>query len=105
MAREWVNTFKKEHIGEFNLLAFHIHQTVLNIINASTPQVSLSPREIECLKWAAHGKTFEDIGDILDISMNTVRMYLDMARHKLNCLNITHAVARAIKMELIPPPY
>lgn len=100
---EW-KSFKKEHIGELNMLAFHFHQTVLSIINAPQAEVKLSKREAECLKWAAAGKTFEDIGDILNISGNTVRLYLDTARHKLNCLNVTHAVARAIKMELIPPP-
>ena len=99
--REWA-AFKRENLPHFNVLAFHVHNLVIKQIGAPVQEVKLSPREIECLKWAAQGKTFEDIGDILSISTNTARLYLDTARHKLNCLNITHAVARAIKLELIP---
>ena len=100
--REWA-AFKRENLPHFNVLAFHVHDLVIKKIGAPVQEVKLSPRECECLKWAAQGKTFEDIGDILSISTNTTRMYLDTARHKLSCLNITHAVARAIKLELIPP--
>ena len=61
----------------------------------------LTNRERECLKWAARGKTNADIAVILNISQSTVRRYIDLARHKLNCLNKTHAVARAIGLGLI----
>jgi DNA-binding CsgD family transcriptional regulator len=100
--QEWAS-FKKENLPCFNVLAFHIHSIVIKQIGATIQEVKLSPREVECLKWASQGKTFQDIGDILSISNSTVRMYLDAARHKLNCLNITHAVVRAIRLELIPP--
>jgi DNA-binding CsgD family transcriptional regulator len=102
--RDW-QTYKRSHMPDFNVLGFYIHAMVLKKLSTSPIEdVRLAPREISCLEWAANGKTFEDIGDIIGISAHTVRMYLDTARHKLNCLNITHAVARAIKMEIIPPP-
>lgn len=99
---EWA-AFKRENLPHFNVLAFHVHSLIIKKIGGAIQDVKLSPREIECLKWASQGKTFEDIGDILSISTSTVKMYLDAARHKLNCLNITHAVVRAIRLELISP--
>jgi DNA-binding CsgD family transcriptional regulator len=102
-ANDWID-FKRENLANLQMLAFYIHQTILRSTKTECPVAKLSPREIECLKWAANGKTFADIADILSISERTVRFYLNIARHKLNCLNITHTVARAIIMNLIPPP-
>ena len=63
----------------------------------------LSPRELECLTWAARGKTAEDCGLILGRSPETVRIHLKHAIRKLNAANTTHAVAKAILLELIEP--
>jgi DNA-binding CsgD family transcriptional regulator len=62
---------------------------------------SLTEREIECLKWSAEGKTYEDIGMLLGISTRTVRFFLENARNKLGSLNTTHAVAAAMLRGLI----
>jgi DNA-binding CsgD family transcriptional regulator len=102
--KDW-RDFKRENLPNMQMLAFYIHQMVLRSVNVEYQVAKLSPREIECLKWAANGKTFVDIGEILSLSERTVRFYLDTARHKLNCINITHAVARAIILNIIPPPH
>jgi DNA-binding CsgD family transcriptional regulator len=60
------------------------------------PTNRLSPREIECLAWAAQGKTYAEIGLLLGISFATVKTNLDNARFKLGAVNLTHAVALAI---------
>jgi DNA-binding CsgD family transcriptional regulator len=52
---------------------------------------SLSPREIECLEWAAQGKSTWDIGRILGISRHTVASYLDSAKEKLGVRTIVQA--------------
>lgn len=62
---------------------------------------SLTERELECLKWSAEGKTYEDIGMLLGISARTVRFFLENARHKLGSVNTTHAVAAAMLRGLI----
>lgn len=62
---------------------------------------TLSPREIECLGWAAHGKTEEDIALILGRSRETVHFHLNNALRKLNAGNRTHAVAIACSLGLI----
>jgi DNA-binding CsgD family transcriptional regulator len=56
----------------------------------------LSPREIECLAWAAQGKTYKETGAIIGLSFGAIKTYLDAARHKLGAVNVTHAVALAI---------
>lgn len=67
------------------------------------PDVNLSLREEQCLTWAARGKTYEEIGDILNLSFHSVRSHLDVARHKLRGANLTNAVALALTLGVIPP--
>ena len=56
----------------------------------------MTPRERECLRWAAQGKTFQEISMILGISFGVVRQHLDKARLRLDAVNLTHAVAIAV---------
>ena len=39
---------------------------------------------------------------VLNLSFASVKTYLDTARHKLSCINLTHAVAVAIATGVIP---
>lgn len=59
-----------------------------------TPE-KLSAREIEVLRWHADGKTASEIGEILHISMETVKFHTKNAVTKLGAANKTAAVARA----------
>lgn len=43
----------------------------------------LSPRELECLRWAAQGKSAWAIGQILKISRRTAAFHLDNVRAKM----------------------
>ena len=60
------------------------------------PSVALSRNEEQCLIWAAKGKTIEEIGEVLNLGFERVRVHLDTARHKLHCMNLTHAIAVAV---------
>jgi len=73
-------------------------------INAKLPAetAKLSRREEQCLIWAARGKTFHEAAEILNISFGSVKAHLDTARHKLHCINLTHAVAVALATGVIP---
>jgi DNA-binding CsgD family transcriptional regulator len=62
---------------------------------------SLSSREYEVLVWAARGKTYNDIGLILNLSFGTVKTYLDNARIKMHASNVAHAVALGFATGLI----
>jgi LuxR family transcriptional activator of conjugal transfer of Ti plasmids len=57
---------------------------------------ALSPRERECLLWIARGKTYREAATITGIAYGTVKTYLDLARHKLNCANLPQATAVAV---------
>jgi len=61
----------------------------------------LTSRELECLRWAAHGRTEEDIGAIIERSRETVHFHLQNAVAKLEASNRTHAVAIACSRGLI----
>jgi DNA-binding CsgD family transcriptional regulator len=68
-----------------------------------TLDVKLSLREEQCLMWAARGKTYEEIGELTNLSFYSVRSHLDIARHKLRGANLTHAVAIALALGVLPP--
>jgi LuxR family transcriptional regulator, quorum-sensing system regulator BjaR1 len=61
----------------------------------------LSRREIECLHWAAAGKTTTEMAKILDLSEYTVNHYLSRATRKLDSVNRVQTVAKAIRAGLI----
>jgi len=45
--------------------------------------VCLTPRQIECLKWASDGKTDWEIGRLLGLSSNTVHRHIELAKRRL----------------------
>lgn len=49
----------------------------------ATVSPTLTPREVQCLRWAAAGKTDYEIGVILDVSVSTVRFHLRNAAKRL----------------------
>ena len=57
--------------------------------------VKLSKREIECLRWAAVGKTDSEIALILARSCATIRFHIHNAALKLNAVNRSQAVFKA----------
>lgn len=61
----------------------------------------LTERELEILRWLSQGKSSWDISKILDISERTVKFHVNNACVKLDAVNRTHAVAKAILHDLI----
>jgi LuxR family quorum sensing-dependent transcriptional regulator len=61
----------------------------------------LTAREREVLRWVAGGKTSWEISVILRISERTVKFHLVEASRKLNAVNRTSAVAKALARGLI----
>jgi DNA-binding CsgD family transcriptional regulator len=56
---------------------------------------SLSKREVECLRFAAIGKTDKEISMILELSHATVRYHVQRAGEKLNAVNRSQSVFKA----------
>ncbi len=67
----------------------------------NTHEISLSARELECIKWCSEGKTFWEIGKILGISERTVNFHIKLAKEKSHTVSIAHCVAVAIRANLI----
>jgi DNA-binding CsgD family transcriptional regulator len=80
---------------------FHVHARQKLGFGASSAWPRLSPRETQCLQWAAHGKTRWEISRILRVSPRTVAFHIDNARAKLDATSTTEAVAKAVREHLI----
>ncbi|AGZ33361.1 MULTISPECIES: autoinducer binding domain-containing protein [Pseudomonas] len=65
------------------------------------PASPLSSREREVLRWAADGKTLNEVADILALSIETVKFHTRNAAVKLGAVNRTAAVARAALLGLL----
>jgi DNA-binding CsgD family transcriptional regulator len=61
---------------------------------------SLSPRQIECLRLAAAGKTSVEIAATLGLSSRTVDQYVGEACERLKVRNRTQAVVKAAELGL-----
>lgn len=95
----------KRHSYILELLTPHLHQTLVRILNGKplykTNGSPLTKRELEILKWIKEGKTGWEISAIINISENTVRFHIKNILKKLDAVNKTHAVAKAIEYRLI----
>ncbi len=68
------------------------------------PNVTLTPRELEILKWMATPATYKEIGEKLYISESTVRSHAKRILSKLGQPNRAQAVLTAVRMGLIELP-
>jgi LuxR family transcriptional activator of conjugal transfer of Ti plasmids len=86
----------EEHKRVLQLMAmyFHVHARRKLIPDRVIDGVTLSPRELQCLEWAAQGKTAWETGHILCISRHTVATHIENAKMKLGVRTIVQAVAR-----------
>lgn len=84
------------HERVLQLMAIYFHAHVRRKLSGHHRSGSalLSPRELECLEWAAEGKSAWEIGHILGISRHTVASYLENAKEKLGVRTIVQAVTR-----------
>jgi LuxR family transcriptional regulator, activator of conjugal transfer of Ti plasmids len=82
------------HVLQLMAMYFHAHARRRLSPNRVIDGIALSPREFECLGWAAQGKSAWDIGQILNISRRTAAFHLDHAKAKLGVRTICQAVAR-----------
>ncbi|MDI7860827.1 LuxR family transcriptional regulator [Rhizobiaceae bacterium n13] len=86
-------------LGMIVLQAFDVFDRLRrNELSGPSP---LSARELEVVRWTAQGKTSVEIGQILSLSDHTVNAYMTNAIKKLDCVNRTQLVAKAIRLKLI----
>lgn len=93
---------QSEQREEIRILGSYFHGHMLRRNGGDVGDALLvSARELDCLRWAAAGKSAWEASIILGISQRTVRFHLNSAREKLNCANTTQAVAKAVSHQLI----
>ncbi|HVT31687.1 MAG TPA: LuxR family transcriptional regulator [Rhodanobacteraceae bacterium] len=93
---------KLEQVAGAQLLATFTHEVGHRFATSQSPtNVHLTARELECLRWAAEGKTGWEIGRLLGISERTVVFHVENAARKLGVFGRRQAVARAIALQLI----
>jgi DNA-binding response OmpR family regulator len=90
---------------DFELLAAVIAARLQRVARTTVwpTRIDLGKREREALTWAARGKTFNEIGEILSLSRRTVEFHLDSARRKLGVPTRTQALIKAAIGQLIEP--
>lgn len=98
VADERPATFKRivdQNLRALQLMAITFHTAVRRKrwITQSVNGVPLTRREIECLGWAARGKSAWEISRIVGISDCTVAFHLENAKAKLGVRTVCQAVA------------
>jgi len=96
------SSFSRSEVAEIFYLAAHVYGHLAHVRSLdSRISDTLTDREIDCLNWTAAGKTSAEIADILTLSEHTVNHYLNRATKKLDTVNRTQAVAKALRVGLI----
>jgi LuxR family transcriptional regulator, quorum-sensing system regulator LasR len=65
------------------------------------PVPSLTPREVECLRWAAAGKSSWEIAKILICSEAAINFHIGNVRRKMDVTTRREAVVKALRLGLI----
>lgn len=91
-------------VADLQLFAVHAQEAALRIMVPAAKEAgapSLTPREVETLRWTMDGKTAWEVGNILGISERTAVLHVNNAMHKLGCINKHQAVLKALRLGLI----
>lgn len=89
-------------LGTAYLLSTCLHETYRGLIIKSA-RAAMSRREHDILSWGAEGKTDEEIGVILNITINTVRFHWKNIFKKLSANGRTYAITKALRQQIITP--
>jgi DNA-binding CsgD family transcriptional regulator len=91
-------------VADLQLFAVHAQDTAMRVLISEPlrPELpSLTPRELEVLKWTMDGKTASEVADILAITERTVVSHLQNAMQKLGCSSKHQAVLKALRLGLV----
>jgi LuxR family transcriptional regulator, activator of conjugal transfer of Ti plasmids len=95
------NIAENRHL--LHLIGIYLHAHVRHQLQRSAipGDPRLSPREIECLQWAARGKSSHDISDILGISQRTVVFHVENAKAKFGVRTLQQAIVEGVIRRII----
>ena len=81
------------HALQLMVTCFHIQVRKRFSGTGIVDGISLTKRELECLQWAARGKSTGDTAIILGIKRRTVTFHLDNVRRKFEVRTVAQAIA------------
>lgn len=85
-----------------NFAAIRLEQVVAPDAKRIGKQVTLTPRELSVLRLASNGHRTRKIAQLLELGEETVRSHIKKAQTKLGVRDRLHAVAEALRQQLIP---
>jgi DNA-binding CsgD family transcriptional regulator len=85
-----------------NFAAIRLEQIVGPDPKRIARQMSLTPRELSVLRLASNGHRIKRIAQLLELGEETVRSHTKKAQVKLGAKDRLHAVAEAMRHQLIP---
>jgi DNA-binding CsgD family transcriptional regulator len=91
-------------VADLQLFAVYAQDAALRILmpgSADPSLPSLTPRELETLRWTMAGKTAWEVGEVLGITERTASLHVNNATHKLGCVNKHQAVLKALRLGLL----
>jgi DNA-binding CsgD family transcriptional regulator len=91
-------------VADLQLFAVHALDAAMRVLlpsDRAAEAPSLTPRELEALRWTMDGKTAWEVGSILGITERTAVLHVNNAMRKLGCVNKHQAVLKALRMGLI----
>jgi DNA-binding CsgD family transcriptional regulator len=91
-------------VADLQLFAVHALDAAMRVlVPTDSPQdlPSLTPRELEALRWTMDGKTAWEVGSILGVTERTAVLHLNNAMHKLGCVNKHQAVLKALRLGML----
>ncbi len=91
-------------VADLQLFAVHAQDAALRILvprSVDPTLPSLTPRELEALRWTMAGKTAWEVGKVLGITERTAALHVNNATHKLGCVNKNQAVLKALRVGLL----
>lgn len=97
-----VDRVPERNLGIVRSVSQAAHQRVCILLEATREKVELSQREEEVLVWLVKGKSVSVIGEILEISPDTVKTYAKRVYAKLGANDRVGAVVKALKLGLVP---
>ncbi|WKL56105.1 LuxR C-terminal-related transcriptional regulator [Asticcacaulis sp. ZE23SCel15] len=94
--------FSKAELEVLTWFAHRIHSELsAPLLEKLNERLNINSGEILCLEWASRGHTSEEIAAATGYTTETVNSYLKAASKKLKARNRAHAIADAIRINLI----
>jgi DNA-binding NarL/FixJ family response regulator len=95
-SKDLINTIRQVHAGKR-----HVPPEIATHLAEHWSEKALTDREIEVLRHIAGGNRNRDIGELLFISEDTVKVHIKHIMEKLNASDRTEALAIAIRRGIV----